>query len=217
MHAERLVPPVTLTGRYVELVPLAPAHAAGLLHAARDPEVGRFLVAPVGPTLAEAEGLVRLLLARQAAGSDLPFATCLRADGRLVGMSRYLHIDPENDSVEIGGTFVDSTLWRSPINTDAKLAMLRYAFETADAHRVSLQTDLRNTRSQAAIARLGAVREGVHREDRHLTSGYYRSSVVFSILAAEWPGVRRRLETALERPWSPPAPDAPSGPEPSRQ
>ena len=217
MRAERLVPPVTLTGRYVELVPLEPAHATGLHRAARDPEVGRFLVAPVGATVTQAEALVGLLLSRQAAGTDLPFTTRLRADGRIVGMTRFLHIDPENDSVEIGGTFVESTLWRTPINTDAKLAMLRYAFETADAHRVTLQTDLRNTRSQAAIARLGAVREGLHREDRHLSTGYYRSSVVFSILAGEWPQVRHRLETALERPWSPPAPDAPSGPEAARQ
>ncbi|HYA11004.1 MAG TPA: GNAT family protein [Thermoplasmata archaeon] len=201
MHPERFRPPLTLRGRHVELVPLERSHAPGLLHAARDPAVSQFLVYPVGPSLAEVERLVTALLERQAAGTDLAFATRLREDGTVVGMTRFLHIDAENDSVEIGGTFLDSAYWRTPLNTDAKLTMLRYAFEPAAVHRVWLQTDLRNARSQAAIARLGASREGVHREDRRLPNGYYRSSVVYSVLASEWPAVAARLEGALQRPW----------------
>ena len=211
MRPERFRPPLTLAGRHVELVPLQRSQAAALRQAARDPEVSRFLVHPVGPTLEDVQALVDLLLDRQATGTDLAFATRLRATGDVVGMSRFLHIDPEDDSVEIGGTFLDSTYWRSPLNTDAKLAMLRFAFEDASVHRVWLQTDLRNERSQAAIARLGAVREGTHREDRRLPNGVYRSSVVFSILASEWPPVRERLEAALRRDWRPDtAPRAPS-------
>ncbi len=201
MRASAFRPPQRLEGRYVALEPLEPGHAEALRHAARDPEVSRLLVAPVGPTVADVRRLIGLLLERQTSGIDLPFVTRLRSTGTVVGMSRYIHIDPENDSVEIGGTFLDSAFWRTPLNTDAKLAQLRHAFEIGDAHRVWLQTDLRNERSQRAIARLGALREGTLREDRRLADGGYRTSVVFSILRSEWPGVRGRLEAALARPW----------------
>jgi N-acetyltransferase len=205
MRPERFRPPITLRGRYVDLVPLERAHAPELLAALRDPAVQRYLARPVGTTLAEVEATVDFLLAHQAAGTDVPFATRLRSSRTVVGMTRFLRLDPENDSVDIGGTYFDSRYWRTPLNTDAKLAMLRHGFEVAEVHRVSLQTDLRNARSQAAIARLGAVREGVLREDRHLPDGYYRSSVLFSILVAEWPAVRDRLEEKLARPWNPAA------------
>ena len=195
-------PPLTLEGRYVRLTPLALADATDLHRAASDPEVRRYLVLPPGPGVADTETVIATLLGRQAAGTDLPFTTRRRDTGEVVGMTRFLHIDPENESVEIGGTFVDRRYWRTPVNTDAKLVLLRHAFETAHAHRVSLQTDLRNERSQTAIARLGAVREGVRREDRLLPDGYRRSSVVFSILASEWPSVRDRLSRALESTWS---------------
>jgi N-acetyltransferase len=200
---ERFRPPVTLSGVHVDLQPLERSHAPALLRAARDPEVQRYLARPVGTSLAEVEATVDYLLGLQAEGSVLAFVTRLRATARIVGMTRFLRIDPENDSVDIGGTFLASEYWRTPLNTDAKLAMLRYAFDVASVHRVSLQTDLRNERSQAAIARLGAVREGVLREDRHLPSGIYRSSVIYSILDREWPGVRDRLEKALETAWRP--------------
>jgi RimJ/RimL family protein N-acetyltransferase len=213
VRAAAFRPPVTLVGRYLELVPLETSHAAALLHAARDPEVSRFLVAPIGPGLGDVQSLIALLLRHQEEGHELAFVTRLRRERTVVGASRFIHLDVENGSVEIGGTFLDSEYWRSPLNTDAKLAMLRHAFEVGGAHRVWLQTDVRNVRSQAAIARLGAVREGVHREDRLLSSGSYRSSVVFSILSSEWPTVRSDLEAKLGRPWSPPP--AAVGPRPT--
>lgn len=202
MRVERFRPPVRLVGRYVELNPLARSDAPALLHAARDPEVQRLLARPVGTSREQVEATIELLLGRQEAGTDLPFVTRLRESGDLVGMTRFLRIDPENDSVDIGGTFLEPAYWRTPLNTDAKLAMLRHAFDAGGVHRVSLQTDLRNVRSQTAIARLGAVREGLLREDRHLSDGFYRSSVIYSILAREWPAVRDRLESALRRPWA---------------
>lgn len=203
MHLERFRPPVTLTGVHVDLVPLERSHTAALLHAARDPEVQRFLLHPLGGSRSSVEAVLDQILREQAAGTDLAFTTRLRSTGEIVGMTRFLRIDPPNDSVEIGGTFLDSRYWRTPLNTDSKLAMLRYAFEVASVHRVALQTDLRNERSQAAIARLGAVREGVRREDRRLPNGTFRSSVLFSLLESEWPAARDRLELALRREWSP--------------
>ena len=206
MDAARFRPPLTLTGRYVELVPLERRHAPELLRAAHDPEVQRYLIQPLGTSLAETERVVDQLLRQQAEGTDLPFATRLRSSGEVVGMTRFLRIDPKDDHVDIGGTFLDIRYWRTPVNTDAKLSMLRHAFDVARVHRVSLQTDLRNERSQRAIVRLGAVREGLLREDRVLPDGAsYRSSVIFGILASEWPAVRARLEDALQSPWEPAA------------
>lgn len=156
----------------------------------------------------ELEGTIRGLLAQQALGTDLPFATVLRATGRTVGTTRFLRIDRPSHGVEIGGTVLDSAYWRTPVNTESKFLMLRYAFEEEAAHRVQFQTDLRNVRSQRAIERLGAVPEARLREDVLLPDGSFRTSVYYSILESEWPGVRGRLEGMLARPWTPPAPSA---------
>ncbi len=202
MTRESFRPPIRLTGERLELVPLERGQAPALLEASRDPEVGRYLVTPPARTLAGLEGQIEVLLARQRDGTDLPFCQLLRATGRPVGMTRFLHIDRTDLSVEIGGTWLERDWWRTPINTESKFLLLRHAFETEGFHRVWLQTDLRNERSQRAIERLGAVREGVHREDRLLPSGRFRTSVVYGIVADEWPRVKSRLEERLERPWS---------------
>lgn len=204
MRPDAFRKPLTLSGRYVELVPLTPAHTAPLWPPASRPEVSQYL--RVGPPRTEAEmaGMIAALLEAQREGTDLPFATLLLPSRRPVGMTRFLRIDRPNDGAEIGGTWIDPSLWRTPVNTEAKLLMLRHAFEVEHVHRIQLQTDSRNERSQRAIARLGAVREGVLREDVLLPSGYRRSSVYFSILAPEWPSVRARLESFLARDWVPP-------------
>jgi len=203
MAASAFRPPLTLTGRYVELVPLSTAHRVPLRYAARDPEVRKYLRRGPGETLSDLDALIALLLEAQSAGTDLPFTVLRLPDRRPVGMTRYLRIAREDRAVEIGGTWIDSEVWRTPINTESKLLLLRHAFERENVHRVQLQTDSRNERSQRAIERLGAVREAVLREDVLLPGPYYRSSVIYSILEGEWPGVKRRLETFLARPWPP--------------
>jgi N-acetyltransferase len=194
--------PVTLTGRWVRLVPLSLSDAAVLRAAARDPEIGRFMFVGPGTTMEDMRSFISLVLERQSGGTDLGFTTVLRAEDRPVGMTRYLNIDRTNQSVEIGGTWLDSALWRTPINTETKYLLLRHAFETEKVHRVSLQTDLRNERSQRAIARLGAVREAVFRDDKLLPDGTFRTSVVYGIVVSEWPAVKERLEKKLARPWT---------------
>jgi RimJ/RimL family protein N-acetyltransferase len=101
--------------------------------------------------------------------------------------------------VEIGWTWITPAFQRTAVNTEAKLLQLTYAFETLGAGRVALKTDGRNERSQAAIARLGAVREGTLRRHMRLPDGYVRDTVYFSILADEWPGVKARLEERVRR------------------
>ncbi len=192
----------------MRLVPLDPAHRDALLAAARDPEVGRYLLERPGTTIADTERRIARLLERQANGSDLPFTILQASDRRAVGMTGYLSIDRPDDAVEIGGTWLDRRFWRTPFNTEAKYLLLRHAFETEGAHRVFFKTDARNERSQRAIARIGAIREAVMREHIRLENGHYRSSVFYSLLAPEWPSVKAELETKLERPWSAtPTPD----------
>lgn len=204
MRSESFRPPVTLLGRYVALVPLERAHAPALLAASQAPEVGQYLFRPPARTVQGLLDQIDELLKFQAEGKDLPFCQVLRSTGAPIGMTRYMQIDRANASVEIGGTWLDRRFWRTPLNGDAKLLLFRHAFETEGAHRVWLQTDLRNERSQRAIARLGATREGVLREDRRLPNGRYRSSVVYGVVEDEWPAVRARLERQLARPWDPP-------------
>ena len=125
------------------------------------------------------------------------FAVRLQADGEVVGTTSFLHVDPANRGVEIGSTFLNATARAGPANPDMKLAMLRYAFDQG-AVRVELRTDGRNLRSQAAIAKLGAVREGVLRKQKILWNGEARETVVFSVIDEEWPTVQARLEARLD-------------------
>lgn len=210
MRAESFRTPVTLSGRYVELVPLSLAHGAELWEPASHPAVGQFLRTGQIRSARDMQSQIAALLTAQSAGTDLPFTIRLRPLSRAIGMTRFLRIDRPDQSVEIGGTWLATTYWRTPVNTESKLLMLTHAFDTEGAHRVQLQTDLRNERSQRAIARLGAVREGVLREDVLLPDGYRRSSVYYSILASEWPAVKTRLEAALARPWTPPTSRGPA-------
>ena len=187
----------------MRLVPLERAHRDALVVAAQDPGVGQYLLEPPGTTPQAMDATIATLLERRFAGTDLPFTTLRASDGRPIGMTRYIAIDRPNDSVEIGGTWLDRRLWRTPFNTESKYLLLTHAFEKEGAHRVWLRTDVLNERSQRAIERLGAVREAVLREHLLLPSGRYRSSVYFSILANEWPNVKRGLEEKLDRPWTP--------------
>ena len=201
MRPESFRSPVELVGAHVRLVPLQPSHAEALAPVWANPDVNRYLIGLVpGPDRSDLRPLVDYLLSQQARGTDLAFTTIRTSDGRPIGMTRYLHIDRPNDAVEIGGTWLDPSCWRTPCNTESKLLLLRHAFETEGVHRVCLQTDARNARSQTAIARIGAQREAVLRDDRRLAENGFRSSVFFRILRPEWPAIERSLTAKLDRP-----------------
>jgi N-acetyltransferase len=194
---------VTLTGRFVELVPLSFDHVNGLAIAGEDPRIWEFLVVEPSTDRASMKRLIELLLDRQSKRTDLPFTVIDRSSGRPIGMTRFLEVERSDRTVEIGGTWYDPRFWRSPVNTESKRLLLAHAFEVENVNRVQLKTDVRNLRSQRAIERLGAVREGVLRDHRIVWSGRVRSSVVYSILRSEWPRVRERLDESLARPWDP--------------
>jgi RimJ/RimL family protein N-acetyltransferase len=114
-----------------------------------------------------------------------------------VGSTRYLDIRRENRGLEIGWTWLAAAVQRTAVNTECKYLLLRHAFETLGAIRVQLRTDLRNLRSQRAIERIGATREGVFRQERIMWDGYLRDSVFYSVIDCEWPAVKARLEARL--------------------
>lgn len=204
MRKPEFRPPVVLVGKHLELVPLEAAHAAALADAGRDPKIWTYIRAGPATTFPEMSAQIAIQLDRQRAGTDLCFTVRRLPSHAPVGMTRFLRIDRESRGVEIGGTWYDPAYWRTPLNTEAKYLLLRHAFDVEQVHRVQLQTDSRNVRSQRAIERLGAVREGVMREDVLMPDGAWRSSVLYSILESDWPTVRRSLEEKLARPWPPP-------------
>jgi RimJ/RimL family protein N-acetyltransferase len=189
--------PLTLTGRVVRLEPIGLHHVADLALAGRDDDIWRYM--PYA-NIADEAGMrvwVQEMLDRQAAGNDLPFAVHHLAAGRAIGATRYMDIQRPHRALEIGGTWFAREFQRTAANTESKYLLLTYAFETLGCIRVQLKTDLRNERSQRAIERLGAVREGVLRNNMIMPDGHIRSSVYFSILAEEWPVVKARLEERL--------------------
>jgi RimJ/RimL family protein N-acetyltransferase len=185
---------VTLTGRHVRLEPMEQRHRDDLLDAAaQDPATFDYLFVD----LSRGQPAWDVYFADAMKAEYVSWATVDAATGRAVGSTRFLDIAPEHGRLEIGWTWIAPSHQRTAANTEAKLLQMTYAFEELDANRVALKTDLRNERSQAAIARIGGVREGVLREQFRMPDGYMRSSVYFSILAAEWPAVKARLEARL--------------------
>ncbi len=192
------IQPLTLTGQTIRLEPLALAHVPALAVAGRDEKLWRFM--PYGNP--EAEGFVHAwvsqMLDLQTRGADLPFAVVHLASGQAIGATRYMDIHAADRGLEIGGTWYAPAHQRTAANTEAKYLLLTHAFEGLGCIRVQLKTDLRNERSQRAIERLGAVREGVLRHHMLMPDGHRRSSVYYSILEAEWAGVKSRLEEKLK-------------------
>lgn len=199
--------PVVLSGRFVRLVPLELAHVPELAKAGADPDIWTYMRTGTPNGEGGMRAIVEFLLDEQRHGRALPFTQQLVAGGALVGMTRYLDIARSDASVEIGGTWLTPHLRRTPVNTESKRLLLGHAFDVEKVHRVQLKTDLLNLRSQRAIERLGAQREGVLREHLRVPDGRMRSSVYYSILDFEWPTVRDRLDALLARPWSPPDSD----------
>jgi len=190
------VEPVTLDGRHVRLEPVTPDHVDGLWHAGRFPELWRYRPFPVY-SRDEMALQVDAALATAAEGTLFLFATIDPASGRPIGSTSFLNIDPANRHLEIGGTWLTPAWQRTAANTEAKYLQLQHCFETLGCIRVEFKTDLRNARSRAALARLGAVEEGTFRHHLVLPDGYRRDSVYFSILDREWPAVRDRLQHRL--------------------
>jgi N-acetyltransferase len=188
--------PVTLKGRWLTLEAIDERHAPGIFDAMRDEDVCRYLAWEPPTSIDETLRLVREAREAMARGQSIVYAQIWNETGRAIGSTRLLDVRPADRQVEIGATFLAREFWRTPANTESKYLFLQHCFESLGCVRVALKTDGRNVRSQEAITRLGAVREGALR--RHMNvKGYQRDTVYFSILDAEWPAVKARLESRL--------------------
>lgn len=190
--------PVPLAGRVLRLDPLTVEDADDYLAALGDPETSGEVLAHMSFRPPRDRDEARRLI--ESALSDpvrIAYGQRLRETGEFVGTSSFYEITPATRALAIGHTWIARRHWRTPVNTDSKLIMLERAFEGLGAERVFWQTDIRNTRSQTAIERLGAIKEGVLRHHRIRPDGSWRDTVQYAMISAEWPEVRRRLESRL--------------------
>jgi len=190
--------PVTLQSPRLRLEPLTTDHVAGLEAAARDGALWNLRITSV-PAPGEAAGYVDAALKGQAEGHMLPFAVIDTASAAVVGTSRYHDIVPALDRLEIGYTWYGKSWQRSHVNTTAKLLLLTHAFEELGAKVVGWRTDNYNFASQRAIERLGAKKDGVLRHHALRRDGTVRDTVIYSLVAGEWPEVKAHLRHQLER------------------
>ncbi|HYX52314.1 MAG TPA: GNAT family protein [Candidatus Limnocylindrales bacterium] len=206
------IEPVRLEGRHIVLEPLELAHTPALAKASAGADTELYRWSPVPQSETEARRYIETALAWRDAGTGLAFATVRKSDGVVIGSTRFFDIErwawpaghPEYgrsgpDACEIGYTWLTPTAIRTPANTEAKLWMLTHAFESWKVHRVCFHTDVRNERSRMALARIGGKFEGILRAHRMAADFIARDSARFSIIAAEWPEAKRRLETMLQQ------------------
>lgn len=188
----------SLEGRHVRLEPMRAEHAAALRIAASDGELWtlRYTGVP-GPTPGEAERYVDAALATRDTGNALPFVV-IDAQGDVVGTTRFYDIDRSVPRVRLGHTWYAKRVQRTALNTEAKLLLIEHAFSQWHCEAVVLETSHENLQSQTAIARLGAKLDGVLRADKRHRDGSLRDTFIYSILAAEWPALRHRLDARLQ-------------------
>ncbi|MBM7786372.1 GNAT family N-acetyltransferase [Tenggerimyces flavus] len=190
-----------LTGKHVRLEPIALEHAPELLAAADDDAVFQHLTRGRLSSQDDAVDFVRWAEDLRERRVLMPFAQLDvrgRGAGEVAGHTSYYEISPDSRSIAIGYTWLGKRWWRTGLNTESKLLLLTHAFDTLGAVRVVWHTDIRNERSQAAIARLGAAREGVLRKHKVRRDGTWRDTVQFAMTDDDWPDVRARLTARLE-------------------
>ena len=195
----RFVEPVTLRGTHATLEPLAIDHAEALKQAAADGELWRLWYTGIAAPEQMDDYVATALDMRERLGA-MPFVVRDNASGDVVGSTRYFNVDAPNRRLEIGHTWYAKRVQRTALNTECKLLLLTHAFETLSCIAVEFRTHWFNIASRAAIARLGAKRDGVLRNHQISPDGSYRDTVVFSIIEGEWPAVKRHLMFQLERP-----------------
>ena len=193
------VVPVTLERAPVRLVPLELEHEAGLAAAAADGELWNLRITSV-PEPGQTRAYIEAALRMRAEGHRLAFAVLDAGSGQVIGSSSYHDIVPAVERVEIGYTWYAASRQKSAVNTTAKWLLMQHAFETLGAKLVGWRTDNYNFASQRAIERLGANKDGVLRHHALRRDGTVRDTVMYSLMAGEWPEVKAHLEHQLNRP-----------------
>lgn len=190
-----VVEPVVLEGRWIRLEPLDLSHAADLV-ACCDEDIHQFFVT-TRPLSTGVEDMASYIQMRQSMAQSQSFAVIWLETGKAIGCTSYMDIRASQLGLEIGMTWYAKAFQQTPVNPEAKLLLLRHAFEVLGCERVQLKTDIRNVQSQAAIEKLGAKKEGILRRHRNMPFGM-SDTVMYSILPDEWPAVERGLQARLE-------------------
>ncbi|MFC4100312.1 GNAT family N-acetyltransferase [Paenibacillus xanthanilyticus] len=185
-----------LEGDTVMLEPLEPGHRTALAELLNDPAIWQFTWRTV-TCLEEAEALVDEALLARSAGKQLPFAVIDKRSGRIVGTTRIADMSTVHRHAEIGYSWLTPSVWRTSVNTECKRLLLAYCFEELNALRVQFSVSHFNERSQRAVERIGAVREGVLRRARVKPDGSIHDVVLYGIVDGEWPVVRARIDGLL--------------------
>lgn len=189
---------LSLESEHVKLEPLGLQHAEGLAQATEDGRLWRLWFTAV-PAPQQTRAYIETALAHQQQGLALPFAVINKADGQVIGSTRYLNVDAQHRRVEIGNTWYARRYQRTAVNTECKLLLLEHAFEVLQCIAVEFRTHWHNQASRKAIARLGAKQDGVLRNHIRDPQGLLRDTVVFSIIESEWPTVKQSLKFQIER------------------
>lgn len=187
--------PVTLRGAHARLEPLSSDHYDGLLDAVKDGELWKLWYTFI-PKAEDMRKEIDRRLGLRAAGAMLPF-TVFDADGKIAGMTTYMNVDTPNRRVEIGSTWYAKRVQRTALNTQCKLLLLAHAFEKLDCIAVEFRTHFFNHQSRRGIERLGAKLDGILRSHQIAPNGTLRDTVVYSIIASEWPTVKAHLSYQL--------------------
>lgn len=187
-----------MVGSVVRLEPLAVHHIQGLFEVlGKDDEAWRWMLVATPQVVSDIATIVNGYISDRESGTREPFAVIEVKTGRVVGTTSFMDISKKDRSLEIGSTIYAREFWRTKVNTETKYLLLTNAFEDRKCIRVSLKTDVLNTRSQSAIVRLGATFEGKFRSHRIRTDGSLRDSMYYSIIEEEWPAVKSCLEAML--------------------
>lgn len=189
---------ISLEGPTLTLMPMEIEQLDDLWNAAQAQEIWEFTASKI-KSKEDMKLTIEAATAERERGIQMPFVVVDKESGKMIGSSRYLDVSRSHKSLEIGWTWYHPDYWRTRVNTETKFLMLQYAFEEMDMNRVQFCTDLRNIRSQTAISRLGAKKEGVLRRHRVIADGYVRDTVVFSIIKEEWPMVKLTLQDMMKR------------------
>ncbi|MGE7917606.1 GNAT family N-acetyltransferase [Viridibacillus sp. NPDC093762] len=187
---------IQLIGEHVLLVPLKDSHLEGLYVAGQFQEIWAYTSAKIR-SIEDMKQYIQQALYEKINCTQNPFVIIEKKTNQIIGSTRFLDIDYKQKRLEIGFTWLTPTKWRTPINTECKYLLLKYAFEQLSVNRVQIKTDHENKRSQAAIERLGAKKEGILRNHMIRSNGTIRNTVIYSIIDSEWSDVKLRLEGLL--------------------
>lgn len=190
--------PLTLTTDKIQLIPLTMEHLDNFYQAGKNAELWRWI--PVNPceSISQTKPWLKKAIDEMQQGQQLAFMIFDINSNRFVGSTRLFNINSNDDSIEIGHTFIEQTYQRSYVNTHAKYLLLTHAFESLKVVRVQFRTHEKNNKSRQAITRIGATFEGILRKNRLLADGSYRNTALFSITDDEWPKVKSPLRNTME-------------------